>query len=192
VIVHIDQLVSPAYRALLNQMHANPEWGVGGPRHIKNFISHMASLPIATFLDYGCGKGLLKAALLKDDPELEVRQFDPGNPKLDALPEPACYVVALSCLENIEPDRVEGVLAHVDSLMWVGGYFHITTRPGHINDLPDGRNEHLSVHGPEWWRSALGGAAYGWHVQRSHVIPGKALQVWLCKPGYERGPPCHS
>jgi SAM-dependent methyltransferase len=184
---HIDQLVSPYYRGLLNQMHENFEWGIGGPRHIKNFIDHLNSLPIATFLDYGCGKGRLKHSLLAVDPSLQIGMFDPGNPKLDTLPAPADFVVALSCLENIEPDRVVNVLSHIDSLMKIGGYFHITTRSGYKNDLPDGRNEHLSVHEPEWWLDMIGGFhQFEWRISKHNAIPGKALQVWLTKPGYNR------
>lgn len=176
----IDDLVSPDYRALLNKVHmvTNPNWGLRGEQHIPLFLSFARELGCKSFLDYGCGKGMIKNMLLVQDIEFTVSLFDPGNPKLDQLPTPADFVTALSCLENVEPDKVDNVLEHIHWLAVKGAYLSITLRPGKKNDLPDGRNEHLSVHPAEWWLDKL--KVLGWSVRNS-MVGGKSLFVWLAK-----------
>lgn len=174
----IDDLVSPSYRALLNKVHmeTHPKWGMRGEQHIRLFLPFARELGCRTFLDYGCGKGLLRRALSAH--EIDAALFDPGNPALDTLPFPADFVTAMSCLENVEPDKVDNVLEHIHWLALKGAYLSIALRLGKKNDLPDGRNEHLSVHPAEWWLDKL--RALGWNVRNS-MVGGKSLFVWLAK-----------
>lgn len=174
----LDDVVSPDYRAILNQMHARSIWNKG-QQHIPEFMPWLRELGCTTMLDYGCGKGAMKPEMAKVAPDIDVRLFDPGNPALDTLPEPADFVTACSCIENIEPDRVDKVMAHLYGLAIKGAYFSITIRLGRKNDLPDGRNEHLSVHPPEWWLKKL--ASVGWIIQKSDYGKKKAVKVWLKK-----------
>ena len=171
----LEDLASPDYRAMLNSMHVGTQWGNGGAQQLDFFMPLVTELGCKTFLDYGCGKGKLKEVL----PNLDVRLFDPGNPEFDKLPQPADFVTALSCIENIEPAYVMNVLAHIYSLVIKGAYLSITLRLGRSNDLPDGRNEHLSVHPAEWWLAKLD--EFDWTIKKQYV-KGKALRVWLVKP----------
>jgi hypothetical protein len=176
----IDDLVSPSYRALLHKVHTetHPRWGMRGEQHIRLFLPFCRELGCRSLLDYGCGKGVLKSALATQEPDIEVNLFDPGNQTLDAMPFPADFVTALSCLENVEPDKVDNVLEHIHWLALKGAYLSIALRLGKKNDLPDGRNEHLSVHPAEWWLGKL--RALGWNVRNS-MVGGKSLFVWLAK-----------
>ena len=180
LMITIDDLVSPEYRKLLNQVHTvtHKQWGMRGEQHLNLFLPFARELGCKTFLDYGCGKGMLKNIILAQDLDYSVGLFDPGNPALDTLPSPADFVTALSCLENVEPDRVDNVLEHIHWLALKGAYLSITLRPGKKNNLPDGRNEHLSVHPAEWWLGKL--KMFGWTLHKS-MVSDRSLFVWLTK-----------
>jgi hypothetical protein len=180
-IMKLDDLASPSYRAQLHQMHSDSDWGKRGQQHISSFITFFYDLGCKTLLDYGCGKGTMRPVLHQIDASIDVRLFDPGHEPVSALPEPADFVTALSCIENIEPELVDNVLSHIHSLTSKGAYLAITIRssnPKKPTYLPDGRDEHLSVHPPAWWLEKL--SHYDWHIHK-HELHKKAVRVWLRK-----------
>lgn len=101
-------------------------------------------------LDYGCGKGTFKPALLAILPTIEVREYDPAIAEKASAPSPADIVVCADVMEHIEPDCLEDVIRHLRSLtrkLLVAG---IAVHPAE-KLLADGRNAHLIVQNKEWW-----------------------------------------
>ena len=150
--------ITPEYKELNQQLHrSNPDYGRAA-HAIAPIVVHLAQEAKAhTLLDYGCGKGTLRPAVLALAPDLEVSEYDPAMPGKDREPPPADLVVCIDVLEHIEPDCLNEVLAHIQSLAYGGAFFIIDTVPAQ-KTLADGRNAHLIVESLSWWRAAL--AAY--------------------------------
>lgn len=141
-------LISDDYRALNAELHkTNPKFGSGGAKFAKRFEEYVGRYG-KDVLDYGCGKGNLSQ---KFD---FVKNYDPCIPEFSALPKPAAFVVCRDVMEHVEDESIDEVLDHIRFLAFKAAYFEIGTLPsGEI--LPDGRNCHISLHPPEWWKEKL-------------------------------------
>lgn len=171
----MSNLISDEYQALVQAMHeAHPGWGSKGHQLMPRFIPFLKTLGCRTVLDYGCGKGRMKAELEKLG--LTAFNYDPGVPEWSALPEPAEFVVSIDTLEHIEPDLVMDVLTHIRSLTLGGAYLYISTKPAKAV-LPDGCNAHLSVHPATWWLEQI--QTITWTIDR-YMIGQKGVEIWLC------------
>lgn len=145
----MGNLISQDYKQQLRMLHdRDVMWGSSALRWRQDVIDHAEVLQAKTILDYGCGKGLLKNQTEKFG--FEIREYDPGIPGKDGPPEPADMVVLLDVLEHVEPDHLDGVLAHVKSLAFKGALFVPALYPSGTL-LPDGRDSHLILQPPEWW-----------------------------------------
>lgn len=168
------ELISDDYRATLQETHRLNKWGGGGKSHVHDVMAWAIDNECTTILDYGCGRGTLKPAAFElDHGAREVREYDPGIPGKDALPEPADLVVATDVLEHIEPDRVYATLQHLRGLTCMAAFFVISLRPAKLI-LPDRRNAHLSIHDAVWWESEL--KAHGFNIAKTEMR--KGLYVW--------------
>lgn len=145
-----DDLVSPGYRRQIARLHAERSWGADGAKHADAVKWIAAAIGAKTILDYGCGRGLLAAAL----PQLRVQQYDPGIAERAGMPKPCDLVVCTDVLEHVEPDRLASVLDHIGRLTAKAAYFVISTRLANAT-LPDGRNAHLIVRPAAWWLDLL-------------------------------------
>lgn len=144
-------LISDSYRKLNTQLHASdPSYGTSGHKWVKPITDVAASLDIDTILDYASGKCTLAASLTGYD----IRNYDPCVPGIDAMPEPADLVVATDFMEHVEPQCVEAVLDHIQSLAKRAVFLVIATRPAQ-KTLADGRNAHLIQESCEWWMPQL-------------------------------------
>jgi 2-polyprenyl-3-methyl-5-hydroxy-6-metoxy-1,4-benzoquinol methylase len=143
--------ISDRYRDANRELHAtNVKYGTSGAKWSRKVAELAAAMSSPTILDYGCGKGLLKAAL----PALNIVEYDPAIPGKDAEPERADLVVCTDVLEHIEPDCLDDVLGHLKELTIQQAFFNIATRPA-VKSLPDGRNAHLIIEPAEWWRPRI-------------------------------------
>lgn len=110
----------------------------------------MAYLPFTKdILDYGCGKRTLEKQL-----GFPIQNYDPGIPECDVTPVPADIVVCGDVLEHIEPDCLDDVLDDIARLTKKVSILIIATFPARKH-FPDGRNLHLIVESPEWWKGKL-------------------------------------
>ena len=101
-------------------------------------------------LDYGCGRNQSLKTNLKPLSKFKYQAYDPGVPEYADPPVPAPMVVCIDVLEHIEPDCLEEVLDHLESLTEQILFCTIHTGPaGKV--LPDGRNAHLIQKPVEWW-----------------------------------------
>ncbi len=149
-------VISPEYAAMNRQLHDDkPEYGVGAAKDAASVVKLARSAGYTVVLDYGCGKGALKPAVLALAPELTVLEFDPAVPGKDALPTQAVHLVAaLDVMEHIEPEYLDGVLQTMCDLKPHGVVLKIALIPAN-KTLPDGRNAHLIVEAADWWKARL-------------------------------------
>jgi hypothetical protein len=148
-------LITPGYVALLRDLHAQPRgFGASGRKHVDAVLAFAAETGSLSILDYGCGQGTLGAALRAKGWGGKLHEYDPAVPGKEALPEPADLVVCSDVLEHVEPDHLEAVLGHIRSLARRAAYLYVSTQPAH-KVLGDGRNAHLIVAAPEWWRARI-------------------------------------
>lgn len=146
-------LISKDYREQNRLLHEQrPDYGTSGSQWAP-YIDHLVSSErYDTVLDYGCGKGLLAQELAKRGKA--IAEYDPAIPGKDATPEPAELVCCTDVLEHIEPVHINAVMRDLKRVTKRKLFFNISTRPATKN-LPDGRNAHLIVQGPDWWRARL-------------------------------------
>jgi hypothetical protein len=164
-----EDLISPEYLALQIAMHAAPRgYGGKGDRWAGAVFDLARGLRAVDVLDYGSGQGSLGRVLRVLG--LEVFEYDPVM--APALPAPADLVVCTDVLEHIESDRIDRVLEHLCSLTRKVAFVSIAlTEAG--KDLPDGRNAHLLVHSPAWWRVRLQRAGFivePVHIDHKHMV----------------------
>lgn len=141
------RLISPNYRALLEQLHAeHPQWGYG---HEDKHLQKVLELAPASVLDYGCGKGRLVKTLRA----LGIRAdgYDPAVPEWREAPKEPIYslVTCLDVLEHVEEEFVPDVMAELARLgLRVLADIHLGEAVKH---LPDGRNAHITIKPATWW-----------------------------------------
>lgn len=147
-------LLTQDYRDQLVKKHDAKPWGGGG----KSWATTVAVLVNGldegdVILDYGCGRGTFKPAMLELRPDLVVEEYDPGVRGKDKTPTiPVNYVVCTDVMEHIEEEKVDGVLGHLDWLAKDGIFFNIVFTPSR-SFLPDGRNTHITCKSYEWWKA---------------------------------------
>jgi len=155
--------ITPEYIALQHQMHDDygDDYGRSGNDHAPRvFMAAAQVLKKAgqcRVLDYGAGKGVLQKAILQAFPEVNgitYHEYDPCVPGIDTPPESAEVVFCGDVMEHIEPECVDTVLRHIRDLTLQVAIFVISLRPAG-KTLPDGRNAHVSLHGPDWWKSFI-------------------------------------
>ncbi len=148
--------ISDQYRSLNVELHrSNPDYGRAAHALAPWVVEFTQASGVRTVLDYGCGKGTLRPALLALDPDLMVAEYDPAMPGKDQEPKPCDLVVCIDVLEHVEPECLTDVLVHIQSLGLGGALFIIDTVPAK-KTLADGRNAHLIVEDLNWWKSTLG------------------------------------
>ena len=161
----MNKLISPAYQALLKTYRQQrPTWGNQGARLASVITDLVMRYEVASVLDYGCGDGSLKTALLTHCPAtfLTIDEYDPGvDGKETCPPGPYDLVVCRDVLEHVEPAYLDAVLTHLYTLTGTLCYCQIAHIPAPAV-LPDGRNAHLSLFSPYEWARKF--AAFPWTV----------------------------
>jgi hypothetical protein len=158
----MTKLISPEYCALNQALHADrPTYGAAGHRWAARAAFIALQYQAKDVLDYGCGKGALKPAFPQawtetggQGPAPGVYLYDPAVPAFAAEPLPHDVVVCADVLEHVEPDCLDAVLADLARVTLKICFAVIATRPAK-KVLSDGRNAHLLVQPPEWWRARM-------------------------------------
>lgn len=146
-------LISDDYREMQKQLHAAPRgYGGRGDKWAGIVAQLAAQYQAESILDYGCGQGTLIRSLR----ELRVSgvrlaEYDPAIPGKDAMPEPADLVVCTDVLEHIEKDRLKAVLRHLRDVSQKALWVVVSTKTSN-KVLADGRNAHLIIKPPDWWK----------------------------------------
>lgn len=146
-------LYSKEYTNQLKQLHEKKKT-FGSRTGLGDIQQWVDKYQPETFLDYGCGKGGLVNTLNDMSPNSCVG-YDPGYAEYAVEPNgPAEMLISTDVLEHIEPEYIDNVLQHIDSLFTRVAYLLIATCPAK-KSLPDGRNAHLIQEEPDWWRPLL-------------------------------------
>jgi hypothetical protein len=172
----LDDLASPAYRKMLEQMHQQTKgWANDGHKHSAKVKEFAEAIGAGSLLDYGCGQEALKKAL---GDGFKVEGFDVGIPGKAVLPKPAGLVVCTDCLEHVEKEKLDNVLRHICLLAEKGAYLVIATRPANAV-LPDGKNAHLIVRNAEWWIERV--SQLDIETEHSEIRGNHEVAIWLRK-----------
>lgn len=157
-IVQKPYRISPEYKAMQQQM-APSYVGVGRNHAPKVFLLLAQLVKVhgqIKMLDYGCGRRALEKSILQRFPDLGVtfEGYDPGIHGIDGEPEPADVVTCTDVMEHIEPECLDATLEHIKSLTRMVAYLVVDTQPA-VKTLPDGRNAHILLQSPMWWRGQI-------------------------------------
>ena len=147
-------IIDPTYQQQIQTMHAKGKFS-NGAKQFGLVVPFIEQYRPRELIDFGCGKGALIAAIKQQWPDISVAGYDPGNPDFDQLPDrPYDAVISTDAIEHIEPQHLDQTLALIGRTMARCGFFRIACHPAKKN-LPDGRNAHLIVQQPEWWRERI-------------------------------------
>jgi hypothetical protein len=146
-------LISDAYREQNRQLHEQrDDYGRSGGEWATYIDRLIKEEGYDTVLDWGCGKGALGAKLAERG--RTIAEYDPAIPGKEATPEPADLVICTDVLEHIEREHIGAVIRELRRLTKRKLFFNIATRPA-TKELPDGRNAHLIIQPPHWWKERL-------------------------------------
>ena len=147
-------IIDPIYQAQLAEMHSQGRF-VRGSKMLKALRPFLDQYQPASVLDFGCGHGALMASISQAYPGTKVEGYDPGNSQHNRMPKRSFdAVVSADVFEHIEPEHLASTLQIISSKILVAGWFRIACYPAKKH-LPDGRNAHLIVESPNWWRQQL-------------------------------------
>ena len=149
-------LITEDYRAQNAALHrSRPDYGTTAIGYALFINKAVRAMGLETVLDYGAGKGMLKSEARELKLDLDIQEYDPAIESISEVPtEPADLLVCIDVLEHIEPDCLESVLAHMESLTGQAAFVTVCCRKAK-KTLADGRNAHLIVKPQAWWLRKL-------------------------------------
>jgi hypothetical protein len=147
-------LIDTEYQKQLSRMHIAGKFNNGAKAYgvVKDFLAQYKPISV---LDFGCGQGGLIATIDELHPGIELAGYDPGNPIFSNTPDRKFdAVISTDAMEHIEPEFLTDTLNTIGRLIERCGCFRIACYPAK-KKLPDGRNAHLIVESPQWWREQI-------------------------------------
>ena len=156
--------VSKEYQAELEKLHSSrASFGLGRkiPRDVRKMIKIGS---IKSVLDYGCGKG--KPFSQWENDKLKVFNYDPVTSPIE-LPDQVDLVHSNDVLEHVEPGLLQDVIDKFFSIGQKYQYHLIACHPAK-KKLSDGRNAHLIIEQPDWWRAKIKNP--NWKIIHEEVI----------------------
>jgi len=122
------ETISDYYRDQNQQFHDSERergkpWGQSGRKYYKAARDFAEELEAKTMLDYGCGSGTMKESFLaKNEYEIDIREYDPAIPHKAGMPKSADFVTCTDVMEHVEPQYIDNVLMHINSLATKGAF----------------------------------------------------------------------
>ena len=149
---------SDSYKETLKELHKSKAFGNKSsiPQEV---IECIEKYQVTSILDFGCGKGNFLIALKEQYPDIETVGFDPGNEIFSVLPDKVDMIYSSDVLEHIEPDHLIDTLVDLKTRCSKVMYHLIACHPAK-RGMSDGRNAHLIIENPDWWRSKLQSVDY--------------------------------
>jgi hypothetical protein len=170
---------SKEYLEELKLLHNKKTFGLNKniPDVVKNLIEENN---IKSFLDYGAGKGNTSNTVKQTYPNIKLYTFDPAtfpNP----LPDSVELTYSSDVLEHIEPHLIDETLQDLCARTTRYQYHLIACHPAK-KALSDGRNAHLIIENPKWWKKKIQ-QLDGWKIIYEHIEERTAT--------VKKGPPRH-
>ena len=162
---------SPEYTKELERLHSRKSFGTatGAPKILTDFlIDH----PVTSILDFGCGKGTPLNSLKSES--MDIYSYDPIMHPIE-LPEAVDLVYSRDVLEHIEPEQIDTVLENLFTIGTKYQHHFIACHPSK-KGLSDGRNAHLIVEKPEWWKHKIEQIP-GWNIIHESIQGPKIKKI---------------
>ena len=167
-------LITDEYRALNAGLHAtSASYGTSGHKWAALVDDLATKTEARSVLDYGSGKGTLRAALEARHRPYVVQEYDPAIPGKEEKPARADLVVCGDVLEHIEPECLYAVLDDLANIAKRAVFLVVATGPA-MKTLADGRNAHLIVEPVEWWLPKL---MLRWRLALFRDLGGEFLMI---------------
>lgn len=150
----MKKLIDTKYKTQLTHLHEDGIFNNGKEAYkiVKRFLNRFQP---RSLLDFGCGHGALLDVIKVKHPHITVKGYDPGNKLFDIFPDGKFEaVISTDVLEHVEPVHLIDTLNELDNAIEKFAFFRIACYPA-AKFLPDGRNAHLIVESPEWWRNKI-------------------------------------
>ena len=147
-------IINQDYKDQLATMHGQGRFRRGS-KILSTINPFLRQYQPTSVLDFGCGHGELIQSIAEAYPGTTVDGYDPGSATHSEMPaESFDCVVSADVFEHIEPNHLAETLRMISDKIIVAGWFRIACYPAKKH-LPDGRNAHLIVESPAWWREQL-------------------------------------
>jgi trans-aconitate methyltransferase len=155
---------SKEYLEQLTALHSRSKFGSG--EDIPAVVSEiLENKNITSILDFGSGKGYTSEAIAKQFPDVKLYTYDPVTSPIE-LPELVDMIYSSDVLEHVEPELIDETLA--DLFNRASKYqYHLIACHLAKKKLNDGRNAHLIIETPEWWKQKL--ETFGWTVEYEKI-----------------------
>lgn len=172
--------ITQEYTEQLKKLHEKKSFGVGS-KIPGEVIECIEKYDIKSLLDFGCGKGLTLEAVKNQYPDIKCFGYDPAREGYTTMPDNVDLIYSSDVLEHIEPHLLDQTLTELHQTANKAMYHLIACHPAKKR-LEDGRNAHLIVESPDWWRSKL--QSLGWKIVKEKV------KESTTQP--KKGPPIHA
>lgn len=150
-------------------LHAQKKFlGFQTPKYVDEIKQLIDLTNAKTLLDYGCGQGrqYTERRIHKEWGNILPRLYDPYYEPFSGVPGGQFDgVICTDVAEHIPEDDVDDFLKELNAYAKKFIFMSIDTKPAK-KELPDGRNAHLTVREPEWWRA-----------KQNRYIKGKLLKT---------------
>lgn len=146
--------ISKEYQEELKKLHDEKKSFGKSSSIPSEVIKCIEKYNVESILDFGCGKGFVTASLREKYPNIKIYGYDPGQDGFDELPKNVDMIFSQDVLEHIEPEELENVLQDL-ALRCNKVMYHLIACHPAKKTLSDGRNAHLIIESPDWWRQKL-------------------------------------
>lgn len=152
--------ITKEYAEQLKRLHERKSFGVGS-KIPGEVIKCIEKYSVESLLDFGCGKGLTLEAVKNRYPDIRCHGYDPAREGYTTMPEKVDLIYSSDVLEHIEPQLLDQTLNELHEKTNKAMYHLIACHPAKKR-LSDGRNAHLIVESPDWWKNKL--QTLGWNI----------------------------
>jgi trans-aconitate methyltransferase len=150
----MEKTISEEYVQQLSQLH-DEKASFGDAKGLKAIEKWIKEFKPQSIIDYGCGKGGVVLALKENYSSIDTIGYDPGMVDFNVKPTKKFdMLISTDVLEHIEPVFLDAVLKEMNQYFTKNAFLIIATSPAK-KFLPDGRNAHLIVETPGWWKHKL-------------------------------------
>lgn len=165
------------YKKELELLHERKTFGKGKtiPLKVKQLLS---TNEVSSMLDFGAGAGKTSASIREKFPDIKLYTYDPVTFPIK-LPKLVDLVFSSDVLEHVEPHLIDETIKDLSNRATKYQYHLIACHPAK-KSLSDGRNAHLIIENPSWWKEKIQKLS-DWEIVYDEV------SEWTAK--VKKGPP---